>query len=109
AGDRIGRLEPIEEDAHDGVVGDELAATHVSVRLAPERRPVSHGLAQQVARSEDRDAEPTRECRGLRPLARPRSAEQDDDRHDRAGLRSLPRGTLDCETAESTTDLTAVT
>ena len=34
----IGRLEPVEEDAHDRVVGDELAATHVPVGLASERR-----------------------------------------------------------------------
>ena len=109
AGDRIRGFESIEEDAHDRVVRNELAATHVAVRLAPEGRAVRNGLTQQVTGSQDRDTEPTRECRGLRPLARPRSAEQDDDGHDRAELRSLPRGTLDCDATKLTTDLTAVT
>ena len=51
AGDRIRRLESVEEDAHDGVVRNELAATHVAVRLAPEGRAISHGL--RASRSPD--------------------------------------------------------
>ena len=88
--DGVRRLEPVEEDAHDGVVRDELTATHVAVGLASERRAVGDGRPQQVARGEDRDTEPGRQRRRLGPLAGPRSAQQDDDRHRRGDLAAMP-------------------
>ena len=96
--DGVRRLEPIEEDAHDGVVRHELAATHVAVGLASERRAVGDGLPQQVARGEDRDAEPSRQRRRLGALARPRGPQQDDDRHrptERRTWRAEPGGAAD--------------
>ena len=86
ATDAVGRLETVEEDAHDRVVGDELAAAHVPVRLATEGAALGDGGAQQVARGEDRDAEPRRQRRRLGPLPCPRSTQQDDDGHWAANL-----------------------
>ena len=60
ADDGVGRLEPVEEDAHDRVVGDKLAATHVPVRLAAERRAGRDRGPQEVARGQDGDTERVR-------------------------------------------------
>src|SRR4029079_12693540 len=81
-------------DTHDGFVRNEQAATHIAIRLAPECRAVRHCLAQEITGSEDRDTESARKRGRLRPLACPRSSEQDDDRHDlrrAANLAADPR------------------
>ena len=82
----VGRLEPIEEDADDRLVGDELPAAHEAVRLAPERGALRDGRPQQLAGREDRHAEPGREGRCLGPLPRPRGAQQDDHGHAKAAV-----------------------
>jgi len=73
--------EAVEEDAHDRVVGDELAAAHVSVGLAAQGGAVGDRGPQQIARCQDRDAQPLRERRSLRALPGARSAKQDDHGH----------------------------
>ena len=50
----VGLLEPVEEDADDRVVRNELAAAHVAVGLAAERRAGGDGRPEQVAGREDR-------------------------------------------------------
>ena len=79
------RFEPIEEDPDDGLVGDELPATHVAVGLTPERRVIGDRGAQEIARCQDGDAEPFREDRGLGALACSGSPEQDENRHSTHG------------------------
>jgi len=80
---RIGGFEAVEEDAHDGVVGHELAATHVPVSFATERRAGRDGGAEERTRCQDRDTESVGDRRRLGPLPRPRRTQQDDDTHDR--------------------------
>ena len=86
ATDAVGRLETVEEDPHDRVVGHELAAAHVPVGLATEGAPLGDGGTQQIARGKHRDAKSCRERRRLCPLPCPRSAQQDDDGHWAANL-----------------------
>ena len=54
---------------HD-LVGDELAAVHERLGLAPDRRPRLHRRAQHVAGRDLRDAELLDQALGLRALAR---------------------------------------
>ena len=73
-----------------------------------ENQPVVRAVALVVQREEkDPQNQPERTQPVTETEQHPQGnhAEQDDDRHDRAVLRSLPRGTLDCEAAE----LTAIT
>ena len=84
APDGVLRPETVEEDADDGFVRDQLAAAHVAVGLATERRAGGDRGAQQVARCQDRDAEPLRQRRRLRALPGARRPEQDDDGHETA-------------------------
>ena len=81
AAGRVGRLESIEEDADDGLVRDELATTHVSVRLAPERRVLRDRRPQEVAGGQHGDVESLRHRRCLGALSCPGCPEQDEYSH----------------------------
>ena len=69
--DGVGRLETVEEDPDDGRVRHELAAAHVPVGLAPERRP-GRDRRRAAGRRRSTGTPDAREDRRLGPLARAR-------------------------------------
>ena len=99
---RIGRAQPVEEDADDGVVGDELAAAHEAIGLATERRARGDGRPQEVPRGEHGHAEMAGEDGRLGSLPRSGRPEENDDRHGtRRGSRSSARAGRADGTAEA--------
>src|SRR5205823_5953775 len=80
---RVGLLETIEEDADDRLVGHELAAAHVAIRLTAQRRALGDGGPKKVARGEHRNTEVRRDDRSLGPFSRSRRTQEDDDGHGR--------------------------
>ncbi len=70
-------LDALGDHADDHVVGDEVAAVHVLLRLAADLGLVAHGGAQDVAGRVVGQAEVGGEALALGPLARSGRAEQD--------------------------------
>jgi hypothetical protein len=83
---RIRFVEAVEEDLDDHVVGDQLAGAHDRADLAGDGRIAGRDPAEQVTRTEDRDAEMLPDDRGLGAFSRAWCAEEDDDRHGRPDL-----------------------
>jgi hypothetical protein len=72
------RLELALDHADDQIVGNELAAVHVALRLDPERRPRAAVRAQDVAGRDLPVAEALLEHLRLRAFARTRRTEEDE-------------------------------
>ncbi len=77
----IGLLESIEEDPDHRLVRNELAATHVPIRFATQRRARGGSRSQEVTGGEDRHAQRFRQDRRLGPLPRARGSQENDDGH----------------------------
>src|SRR5215207_6512294 len=75
----LGPRHGLLDDPEDHLVGDEVPAVHVRLRLEPEAGPVALRRAQHVARGEDGYAERRGEARRLGPLARSGLPEENDD------------------------------
>ena len=85
---RLGRLDGLEDDAGDDLVGHELAGVHELLGLLAELALGGHGGAQHVARRDVRQVEVVGQPLGLRALAGAGRTEEDEielrHRRDRA-------------------------
>ncbi len=77
----VAAAESLEEHGDGDLVGDELAALHVTGRLAADGRAVADGRPEQVAGRHVRYAEPRREDRRLGALSGAGGAEEDHHGH----------------------------
>ena len=84
----VGLGEPLGDDAHDDLVGNELAEMKIAGRLIAELGAGLMGLTQHVAGREMRDAEIVLEPLGLRPFSSTRRAEKHDAHDMRVGGRA---------------------
>ncbi len=77
----VRRLQPLEQHADRDLVGDQLAALHVSLGRDPERAAVPGGGPEQVAGRHPGQSEVAGENVRLGALPGARGAEQDEDPH----------------------------
>src|SRR5207248_3781407 len=70
--------QPVPDHRDRDLVGNQVAAAHVVPRLAPERRPAAHVVAEDVTCRNLRDRQVRRYELGLRPLARTGWPDEDD-------------------------------
>ena len=82
-------VETTEQHPDRDVVRHELPALHEAPRLEADRRTVTDGGPEQVARRDDRDPEALGEHGGLGPLPRTRRSQQDHDLHRRTSPADL--------------------
>ena len=77
----VGLGQPVEEHPDRDVVGDQLAALHVSARLETDRAAFPDGRPEQVAGRDVRDGKPLGQDRRLGALAGAGGAQQDQEGH----------------------------
>lgn len=78
---RVRAAEPLEQESHNDLVGDELPRVHVPTRFHAQGGPVPHGGPEQVPGGNHRESEPIREEGRLGALPGAGGAEQDHHVH----------------------------
>ena len=81
---RVRAAEPLQQQADDDLVGDELPRVHVATRIHTQGGPIADGSTEQVPGGDHRDAEPLRKQGCLGALPGTGGAEKNDHVHDGA-------------------------